>query len=82
MIAGAVARGLAQTLIHPLHAYKTKLQVPSPEPLTWHNVLNLFRGMDAQLLFSLPHGAIQFMVMEQVLTLHYTIHSITLYYTN
>ncbi len=67
MIAGAISRSLAQTMMHPLYTYKTLLQLNSQNHFDISkNVGRLFHGVDAQLLFSLPHGAIQFLVMDHV----------------
>lgn len=69
MTAGAVSRTMAQTLLHPAHTYKTILQLRDSElkgtaaKLTLERLL---RGVDAQFLLSLPHGAFHFFVIDQV----------------
>lgn len=76
MICGAVSRSTAQTIMHPANTMKTILQssraVPGKAPLTvksftqWEHAQKLTRGAGAQLLLSLPHGAVNFAVLELV----------------
>jgi hypothetical protein len=63
MLAGAVARSVSATAVHPLNVVKTMLQRRGgqfPE-LSW-GVLT--RGAGSQFLFSIPHGALNFAVTE------------------
>ncbi|KAL7441818.1 hypothetical protein ACHAXM_010128 [Skeletonema potamos] len=76
MICGAVSRSTAQTVMHPANTMKTILQskraIPGKAPLTvmsftqWKHAQKLTRGAGAQLLLSLPHGAVNFAVLEFV----------------
>ena len=76
MVCGAVSRSTAQTIMHPANTMKTILQskraVPGKAPLTvksflqWKHAQKLTRGAGAQLLLSLPHGAVNFAVLEFV----------------
>ena len=73
-LAGAFARAVAQSCVHPLNVAKTTLQTANgPAALramtsgglfsmaTWRH---LSRGLGAQALLSMPNGAINFCVME------------------
>ena len=76
MVCGAVSRSAAQTIMHPANAMKTILQssrsIPGKAPLTvrsfaqLENAKMLTRGAGAQLLLSIPHGAVNFAVLEFV----------------
>eukprot|EP00804_Cyclotella_cryptica_P008911 CCRYP_012024-RB/>CCRYP_012024-RB protein AED:0.13 eAED:0.13 QI:298/1/1/1/1/0.75/4/433/304 len=76
MICGAISRSAAQTIMHPANTMKTILQssrsVPNKAPLTirsftqWENARQLTRGAGAQLILSIPHGAVNFAVLEFV----------------
>lgn len=74
MTAGAVSRSIAQTLMHPANTYKTLLQLRHgggrrlQRNINFKNIpfRRLMRGADAQFLLSLPHGAFQFFVVDQV----------------
>jgi solute carrier family 25 S-adenosylmethionine transporter 26 len=76
MICGAISRSAAQTIMHPANTMKTILQssrsVPGKVPLTiksfakWENARHLTRGAGAQLVLSVPHGAVNFAVLEFV----------------
>ena len=72
MTAGALSRTMAQTLMHPANTYKTLLQLRgSGKPggiLTKLTPERLLRGVDAQFIMSLPHGAFYFFVIDQVKT--------------
>lgn len=72
MTAGALSRTMAQTLMHPANTYKTLLQLRgSGNPggiLTKLTPERLLRGVDAQFIMSLPHGAFYFFVIDQVKT--------------
>ncbi len=70
MVCGAISRSVAQTVMHPANTCKTLLQ-SSPDyrfrellkPSMFHR---LSIGAGANLLLSLPHGAINFAVLEAV----------------
>ena len=76
MVCGAVSRSTAQTIMHPTNTMKTILQskrsIPGQASLTvksftqWKYARQLTRGAGAQLLLSLPHGAVNFAVLEFV----------------
>lgn len=78
MIAGAISRTIAQTVMHPANTYKTLLQLRhrgaasglltagSKSLTSGITIDRLFRGADAQFIMSLPHGAFQFFVIENV----------------
>ncbi|KAL7445432.1 hypothetical protein ACHAXH_010046 [Discostella pseudostelligera] len=76
MICGAISRAAAQTIMHPANTMKTILQssrkVPGQEALTiksftqWKYAKQLTRGAGAQLILSIPHGAVNFAVLELV----------------
>merc|ERR1719232_619931 len=75
MICGAISRSLAQTIMHPANTMKTILQSRRIEGAKQETVRRLIRtknwklltrGAGAQLLLSVPHGAINFAVLECV----------------
>ena len=76
MICGAISRSVAQTIMHPANTMKTILQssrmTPGTAPLTvrsflqWENMRHLTRGAGAQLVLSIPNGAVNFAVLEFV----------------
>mmetsp|Transcript_14412 Transcript_14412/g.25341 ORF Transcript_14412/g.25341 Transcript_14412/m.25341 type:complete len:480 (-) Transcript_14412:62-1501(-) len=76
MICGAISRSAAQTIMHPANTMKTILQSsrksPGKAPLTvrsfaqWKHAKHLTRGAGAQLVLSIPHGAVNFAVLELV----------------
>jgi len=67
MVAGAISRTMAQTLMHPANTYKTVLQLPASKGRKVNlTPERLLRGADAQFLMSLPHGAFHFFVIDQV----------------
>ena len=72
MTAGALSRTMAQTLMHPANTYKTLLQIKGSDKaggiLAKLTPERLLRGVDAQFLMSLPHGAFYFFVIDQVKT--------------
>lgn len=76
MTAGAVSRSMAQTLLHPAYTYKTLLQLKNvgqhiPKPsLSNLQFSRLLKGIDAQFLLSLPHGAFHFFVIDHVSVYH------------
>jgi len=77
MVCGAVSRSVAQVLTHPANTMKTILQsnreMGVAEKLTMRKLLRnksdlkvLTRGAGAQFVLSLPHGAVNFAVLEYV----------------
>jgi hypothetical protein len=72
MTAGALSRTMAQTLMHPANTYKTLLQIRGSGKaggvLSKLTPERLLRGVDAQFIMSLPHGAFYFFVIDQVKT--------------
>ena len=75
MICGAISRSIAQTLMHPANTMKTILQntrrgLPdSPtigELMLPRNFRRLTVGAGANFLLSVPHGAVNFAVLELV----------------
>lgn len=63
LLAGSIARSAAATAVHPLNVMKIMLQRREgkmPE-FTWDG---LMRGSGSQLLWSIPHGAFSFTVIE------------------
>lgn len=68
MMAGAVSRTCAQTIMHPANTFKTMLQMRGAKTagvVPRLTLERLLRGADAQFIMSLPHGALYFMVIEQ-----------------
>ncbi|KAH8066264.1 hypothetical protein JL722_694 [Aureococcus anophagefferens] len=73
-IAGALARAVAQSAVHPLNVCKTVLQgrdgaaalraLTAAGPLSPRTWRALSRGLGAQALLSLPNGALNFCAME------------------
>jgi solute carrier family 25 S-adenosylmethionine transporter 26 len=70
MICGAISRSVAQTIMHPANTMKTILQQgnapPIPSLLAPQNLPNLMRGAGANFILSVPHGAVNFAVLEMV----------------
>lgn len=70
MTAGALSRTMAQTLMHPANTYKTILQLKGSEDkggiLMKLTPERLLRGVDAQFIMSIPHGACYFFVIDRV----------------
>jgi hypothetical protein len=67
MLAGAIGRSVAQAVVHPFHTRKTILQLKdSIHGKDNTGILHLYKGLDAQILLSLPHGALYFGIMDQV----------------
>lgn len=72
MVCGAISRSTAQTIMHPANTMKTILQSsrngnPNLTVLSftkWKYAKRLTRGAGAQLILSLPHGAVNFAVLE------------------
>jgi len=71
MVCGAISRSVAQTLMHPANTMKTMLQsrVGTNDirsllaPKNWHR---LTVGAGANFILSVPHGAVNFAVLEYV----------------
>jgi hypothetical protein len=73
MVCGAISRSIAQTVMHPANTMKTILQssrgMERPTVLTLMHPTNfrrLSRGAGANFLLSVPHGAVNFAVLELV----------------
>lgn len=74
MVCGAVSRSIAQTFTHPANTMKTLLQSNrmKDSSITLRslarpkNLKMLYRGAGAQVLLSIPHGAVNFAVLEFV----------------
>jgi hypothetical protein len=74
MICGATSRSIAQTIMHPANTMKTILQNARRGPAAPtivqlarpENFRRLTRGAGANFLLSLPHGAVNFAVLELV----------------
>jgi hypothetical protein len=70
MVSGAVSRSVAQTIMHPANTMKTMLQ--SSREFTFRQLLQpqMFRrltvGAGANFVLSIPHGAVNFAVLEFV----------------
>jgi len=75
MVCGAISRSVAQTIMHPANTMKTILQARTVEGKKQETVKRLIRlknwkmltrGAGAQFLLSVPHGAVNFAVLEFV----------------
>jgi hypothetical protein len=74
MVCGAVSRAIAQTATHPANTMKTLLQsnrdsatrMTLKEIAKVQNLKMLTRGAGAQTILSIPHGAVNFAVLEFV----------------
>jgi Mitochondrial carrier protein len=71
MICGAISRSIAQTVMHPANTMKTILQSERTPPsivslLKPSNFRRLSQGAGANFLLSVPHGAVNFAVLEFV----------------
>lgn len=67
LTAGAVSRAIAQSIMHPANTFKTILQLKHNEKIIKRlTPSRLLRGVDAQFLFAIPHGAVHFFVIDQV----------------
>jgi hypothetical protein len=71
MVCGAISRSIAQTVMHPANTMKTILQSERIPPslvslLQPSNFRRLSRGAGANFLLSVPHGAVNFAVLEFV----------------
>uniref|UniRef100_A0A7S2H2A9 Mitochondrial carrier protein n=2 Tax=Octactis speculum TaxID=3111310 RepID=A0A7S2H2A9_9STRA len=63
LIAGSVARIVAQTVLHPLDVIRTRRQAVGVD-MRW-NIPTLLRGITPQTVLSAPAGALQFLTMEK-----------------
>lgn len=78
MVCGAISRSVAQTIMHPANTMKTIMQSSRAgaggagaattirELVHPSNFKTLFRGAGAQFTLSVPHGAVNFAVLEYV----------------
>jgi hypothetical protein len=73
MVCGAVSRSVAQTIMHPANTMKTILQstrgIDRPTIRTLarrDNFRTLTRGAGANFILSVPHGAINFAILELI----------------
>lgn len=70
MLSGAISRSVAQTIMHPANTMKTILQNNNPpsmgQLLSPKNFRRLTVGAGANFVLSVPHGAINFAVLEFV----------------
>lgn len=73
MVSGAISRSIAQTAMHPANTMKTIMQSSrGPEKMTLGQLMKpsmfktLSRGAGANFVLSVPHGAINFAVLEFV----------------
>ena len=71
MVCGAISRSIAQTVMHPANTMKTILQSDRVPPsvlslLHPSNYRRLSRGAGANFILSVPHGAVNFAVLEFV----------------
>ena len=74
MLCGALSRTIATLAVHPLHVMKVNLQQERPNIhsttleggsiLKSTSLASLTAGLPSQLLFTLPHGALNFAVAE------------------
>ncbi|CAB9503780.1 adenosylmethionine carrier 1, chloroplastic/mitochondrial [Seminavis robusta] len=70
MVCGAISRSVAQTVMHPANTMKTLLQQSNAGPIMAYlrpsQLPILLRGAGANFVLSVPHGAINFAVLEMV----------------
>lgn len=62
MLAGAIARGVAQTFLHPVDVLRTRMQAKGVQGKFNFGVL--IKGVIPQITLSIPAGAIQFVAFE------------------
>ncbi|KAI0567738.1 solute carrier protein [Gracilaria domingensis] len=62
MLAGAIARGIAQTILHPVDVMRTRLQARNVNTPLRPSVF--FKGVIPQIVLALPAGALQFVAFE------------------
>lgn len=65
MVAGAIARSVSATAIHPLNVIKIMLQKQGGK-MPALNFQTMTRGAGSQFIMSIPHGAINFVITEVV----------------
>mmetsp|Transcript_11467 Transcript_11467/g.16891 ORF Transcript_11467/g.16891 Transcript_11467/m.16891 type:complete len:534 (+) Transcript_11467:174-1775(+) len=85
MICGAISRSIAQTIMHPANTMKTMLQSSRSSAAGTLSIATLARpknfklltrGAGAQFLLSVPHGAVNFAVLEYVRNrIHWLVHT-------
>ena len=63
MVAGAIARSVSATAIHPLNVIKIMLQKQGGK-MPELNFQTMTRGAGSQFIMSIPHGAINFVITE------------------
>jgi len=68
MVAGAIARSVSATAIHPLNVIKIMLQKQGGK-MPELNFQTMTRGAGSQFIMSIPHGAINFVITEVNYTL-------------
>mmetsp|Transcript_17048 Transcript_17048/g.35443 ORF Transcript_17048/g.35443 Transcript_17048/m.35443 type:complete len:325 (-) Transcript_17048:193-1167(-) len=62
LFAGAVARGVAQTFLHPIDVVRTRLQAKDVQR-NWKPAV-FFKGVIPQIVLAIPSGGVQFMTYE------------------
>eukprot|EP00178_Gracilaria_changii_P016622 TRINITY_DN47881_c0_g1_i1.p1 TRINITY_DN47881_c0_g1~~TRINITY_DN47881_c0_g1_i1.p1 ORF type:complete len:358 (+),score=59.62 TRINITY_DN47881_c0_g1_i1:1508-2581(+) len=62
MLAGAIARGVAQTILHPVDVMRTRLQARNVNTPLRPSVF--FKGVIPQIVLAIPAGALQFLAFE------------------
>jgi hypothetical protein len=70
LVAGGLARMVAQTTLHPLDAMRTHTQLRIKDPTLPLLPSSLLKGIVPQIIFSGPAGALQFSVLEVLKALH------------
>jgi hypothetical protein len=68
LIAGGLARIIAQSTLHPLDSMRTHAQLRMKDPNLPFIPSNPFKGIVPQIIFSGPAGALQFSVLEVLFT--------------
>eukprot|EP00172_Hildenbrandia_rubra_P003035 Plantae.Rhodophyta-Hildenbrandia_rubra.ctg44164.p1 GENE.Plantae.Rhodophyta-Hildenbrandia_rubra.ctg44164~~Plantae.Rhodophyta-Hildenbrandia_rubra.ctg44164.p1 ORF type:complete len:366 (-),score=61.41 Plantae.Rhodophyta-Hildenbrandia_rubra.ctg44164:227-1324(-) len=64
MIAGAIARGIAQSILHPVDVVRTRVQAINVSG-GW-TLGTFLRGISPQIVLALPAGAVQFAAFEGI----------------
>lgn len=62
MLAGAIARGVAQTVLHPVDVVRTRLQARNVQK-SWKPAV-FIKGVIPQIVLAIPAGALQFLAFE------------------
>jgi hypothetical protein len=75
MVAGAIARSVSATAIHPLNVIKIMLQKQGGK-MPELNFQTMTRGAGSQFIMSIPHGAINFVITEVHIYMHYCMFQI------